>query len=214
MAALNPRLRLALAVAIALLLAALVALLVSRSQSKAPANGPAAAQGPHSPFKGSQRPVVAASNFSLDDQDGDRVTLKGMRGRVVVLTFMYTTCRDACPIEAQSIRGALDLRGQSAKQVSAVAISVDPRQDTPRSAKAFLLKNRASGRIDYLLGSRAQLASVWRAYAVQPQTKHFDHSAYVLLIDRRGRQRTSFPVGYLTPEDLAHDVRILLREPA
>ena len=60
-----------------------------------------------------------------------------------------------------------------------------------------------------LLGTRAQLAPVWNAYGIQPQGNGFEHSAYVLLIDRRGRQRVSFPVDQLTPEGLTHDIRKL-----
>jgi protein SCO1/2 len=61
----------------------------------------------------------------------------------------------------------------------------------------------------FLLGTRAQLAPVWKAYGIQPQGNGFEHSAYVLLIDRHGRQRVSFPVDQLTPEGLTHDIRKL-----
>ena len=58
---------------------------------------------------------------------------------------------------------------------------------------------------------------MWRAYAVSPQGDNaddgaFEHSAYVLLIDRHGRQRVSFPFDKLTPEGLAGDIRRLQRE--
>jgi protein SCO1 len=61
----------------------------------------------------------------------------------------------------------------------------------------------------FLLGSRAQLAPIWKAYAIRPQGGGFEHSAYVLLLDRNGRQRVSWPVSQLTPEGLAHDLRRL-----
>ena len=64
----------------------------------------------------------------------------------------------------------------------------------------------------FLLGTRAQLQPIWKAYGIQPQGKKFDHSTYVLLIDRHGRQRIGFPVQQLTPEGLAHDVRRLQAE--
>jgi protein SCO1/2 len=64
----------------------------------------------------------------------------------------------------------------------------------------------------FLLGTRAELAPVWKAYGIQPQGADFDHSAYVLLIDRQGRQRIGFPVHQLTPDALAHDIRQLQAE--
>ena len=50
----------------------------------------------------------------------------------------------------------------------------------------------------FLLGDRARLQPVWKAYGIQPQGEGFEHSAYVLLIDKRGRQRIGFPVDQLT----------------
>ena len=64
----------------------------------------------------------------------------------------------------------------------------------------------------FLLGDRAQLQPIWKAYGVRPHGTAFDHSAYVLLIDRHGRQRIGFPVQQLTPEGLAHDIRRLQAE--
>jgi protein SCO1/2 len=61
----------------------------------------------------------------------------------------------------------------------------------------------------FLLGDRAQLAPIWNDYGIRPQGKAFDHSAYVLLIDGRGKQRVAWPVDKLTPEGLAHDLRLL-----
>ncbi len=137
-------------------------------------------------------------------------SLADYRGKVVVLTFLYSTCKDTCPILADQIRGALDDLGSAAPP--ALAISVDPAGDTPDRARAFLLERRLAGRMRYLLGTKEQLEPVWRGYAVQPQSEDFEHSAYVLLIDKAGRQRIGFPVNRLTPEGLAHDVRLLARE--
>lgn len=168
-----------------------------------------------SSFAGAVRPAIPPQDFSLRDQDGRRVRLSDYRGKVVVLTFLYSTCRDTCPVTASQIRGALDDLGTD---VPALAISVDPANDTPASAKKFLLDRRLSGgRMRFLLGTQAQLRPVWDAYAISPQGDAgddgaFEHSAYVLLVDKRGRQRVSFPFDKLTPEGLAGDIRRLQRE--
>jgi protein SCO1/2 len=161
-------------------------------------------------FAGAQRPAIPPQDFRLRDQDGRAVSLRDYRGRVVVLTFLYTTCRDTCPLTATQIRGALDDLG---RDVPALAVSVDPAKDTPERARRFLFKRGlAHDRMRFLLGSRAQLQPIWKAYGIRPQGEAFDHSAYVLLIDRRGRQRIGFPVQQLTPEGLAHDIRRLQAE--
>jgi protein SCO1/2 len=161
-------------------------------------------------FAGSVRPEIPPQDFRLRDQDGRSVSLRQFRGQVVVLTFMYTTCRDTCPLTATQIRGALDDLG---RDVPALAVSVDPVNDTPDRAKRFLFaRGLGRDRMRFLLGSRAQLEPIWKAYGIQPQAKAFDHSAYVLLVDRHGRQRIGFPVAQLVPEDLAHDIRRLQAE--
>jgi protein SCO1 len=155
-------------------------------------------------------PDIPVRDFDLSDQDGKPASLREYRGRVVVLTFMYSTCRDTCPVTATTIRGALDDLGHD---VPALAVSVDPANDTERSARRFLSERRlAGGRMRFLLGDRAQLAPVWKDYGIRPQGEDFEHSAYVLLIDRAGRQRVSFPVARLTPEGLMHDIRRLEAE--
>jgi protein SCO1 len=161
-------------------------------------------------FAGSLRPEIPPQDFRLRDQDGRAVSLRQFRGRVVVLTFMYTTCKDTCPLTATQIRGALDDLDHA---VPALAVSVDPVNDTPARAKTFLFRRGlGDDRMRFLLGSRAELQPIWKAYGIRPQGTAFDHSAYVLLIDRHGRQRIGFPVQQLVPEDLAHDIRRLQAE--
>ena len=174
---------------------------------------PSGAAAPPSPFKGAQRPLTKPRDFALRDQDGKLVRLRDLRGRVVVLSGMYTTCTDTCPLTAHQIRAALDdLSSDERAQVTALALSVDPAHDTPQSAKIFLVKRQVNRHLDFLLGTRGELAPVWRDYGFSPQTEKTEHNSYVVLIDRRGRQRVGFAVDFLTPEDLAHDLRVLLRE--
>ena len=158
---------------------------------------------------------IPAHNFSLVDQNGTRTSLSQYRGQVVILSFMYSTCQNTCPVEAQQIRGALDDVGQA---IPTLAVSVDPSQDTPINAQRFLFKESLTVRMRFLLGTRAELAPIWKAFGIQPETgtnvKNSDHSAYVMLIDKRGQLREGFPDSQLTPEALAHDIRVLQSEPA
>jgi protein SCO1/2 len=164
------------------------------------------------PWAGAIRPAGApVADFTLRDQDGDLVRMTDLRGKPVVLTFLYSTCRDTCPIMAQTVRGALDQVGQD---VPAVAVSVDPGSDTTSSAREFLVKQKVTGRMEFLLGSRAQLEPVWAAYGISPQRRSLDHSAWVVLLDKQGRQRIGFPADQATADDIAHDLRRLSAEPA
>lgn len=161
-------------------------------------------------------PGIRTRDFTLTDENDKRVSLRAERGKVVVLTFMYSTCLDSCPATAQTIRLALNDLGGRAKDIPVLAVSVDPVGDTRTNVRSFLLKQQLLGRMTYLRGTRAQLAPVWDLYKVQPQlpgTKLTDsHSVTVMLIGRDGRQRVSFPVNAMTPEGLRHDLAKLIAE--
>jgi protein SCO1/2 len=192
---------------IALFLVALFALgavvLAADSSDKASIGGGKA-------FEGAAMPAgVRAPNFTLHNQDGKNVSMRALRGRPVIVTFLYTTCDDTCPAQAQTVRGALDDLG---KDVPALAIAVDPPRDTPARARAFLAKARALGRIDFVLGTRAELKPLWKRFFIRPQSINQEHMARFTLIDKKGFQRIGFPGDQATPETLAHDVKLLEAE--
>jgi protein SCO1/2 len=161
-------------------------------------------------FEGSIRPPgIPPSDFRMRDQDGKVATLSEYRGKPVVVTFLYTTCEDTCPLTAQQIRGALDELG---RDVPVLVFAVDPPRDTPERARRFLAEQRITGRMRFLLGPEAELRRQWRAYGIQPQTESLEHSAYVVVLDGKGRQRIGFPAGQVTPSALANDIALLERE--
>jgi protein SCO1 len=202
---LPPRLRLVLTGLVVCAAAAVAGVLVAdarRDREALPA-APAA-------FAGSIRPPgMPVPEMGLRDQDGEVVRMSAFRGRPVVVTFVYSACRDTCPAQVQTIRGALDDLGTD---VPVVAVSVDPAGDTPRRAKRFLADQRMTGRAHFVLGSREALAPVWSAYAIEPQRGALDHTAYAILVDGRGRQRVGWPYDQLTVEGLTADLRRLLSE--
>jgi protein SCO1/2 len=155
---------------------------------------------------GTMPPGVRAPDFALRDEQGRPVSMAALRGRPVVVTFLYTTCEDTCPTTAQQVKGALDLLR---RPVPALAVAVDPPNDTPARARAFLTKFDLTGRLRWVLGSRDQLELLWRGFAIQEQLPHAEHQARIVLVDRDGFQRIGFPASEATPERLAHDLRAL-----
>ena len=161
-------------------------------------------------FAGATRPPsIPPAEFGLRDEEGRPVRLADLRGKPVVVTFLYTTCQDTCPLTVDQIRFALDELGHD---VPVVAVSVDPRNDSPRAARRFSLQRRMTGRMRWVLGDEAQLRRLWKAYGVQPQSERAEHSATTVLLDGRGRQRVGFATSLLTPQALAHDIALLERE--
>ncbi|MET0615218.1 MAG: SCO family protein, partial [Thermoleophilaceae bacterium] len=122
----NPRIAIALVLVAALALGGIVLAKTSRNDEQSAAV--AANQ-----VAGSTMPAnTPAPHFKLRDEQGNPVSMSALRGSPVVVTFLYSHCQDTCPITAQTIRGALDDLGHD---VPAIAISVDPPNDTPASAR-------------------------------------------------------------------------------
>lgn len=202
----HPRVLLALVLAAVLALGAVVLAAGAEQQDPAPEEPLTAATG----LAGSVLPEgVRAPDFALQNQDGELVRMRDFRGEPVIVTFLYTTCEESCPPQAQQIKGALDRLDEAPP---ALAIAVDPENDNPERARRFLAEQRMTGRMDFVLGSRTELRPLWKAYAIQPQLPGAEHQARIVLVDERGLQRVAFPLEQATPERIAHDVRALTLE--
>jgi protein SCO1/2 len=155
---------------------------------------------------------AATPQFALRDSLGHLVRLSQFRGKAVVLTFIYDHCPDTCPLIVANLHNALLRLGSAAGKLRIVAVSVDPRGDTPATVKAFLAAHEMTGRMEYLIGTFGQLAPVWRAYGVQvqasPAQREVGHSAFLYGITGRGSVLVLYPPVF-DPAWIAHDAPIL-----
>lgn len=112
-------------------------------------------------------PRETPPEFMLRDQDGKWASPRDARGKVLVLTFLYSSCPDLCPTQGAKILDAVVAAGVEGIQV--YGVSVDPEYDTPARARAFMRHNGLPpGPVRFLLGSRSELAPAWSAYGIVP----------------------------------------------
>lgn len=142
-----------------------------------------------------------APRLALRDQNGMPFSLTSVRGRAVLITFLDSHCRSACPVEGRVLRDVLD---RIPGAVLAV-VSVDPWADTWVSARAFGAKAGWTSRWYWLLGNRRTLAPVWAAYHIAVKRTPGDilHSTALYVVDGRGDLRA----GFLFPFTAASVVR-------
>lgn len=201
------KLQRALMLILVALLAAIVLIVLSNRGSAAPT--PVT----KSPFDGpTMPPNLRAHDFTLTDQYGRRVSLAADRGKVVVLTFIHSLCHDTCPFMVEQIKGALNDLPNNGRDVPTIGVSVAHAEDTVHNRLAFLAKHDMTGRLEFVNGPLPTMRRIWHDYAIQPVTPKIDHSTFVLLIDKRGYERVGFAADQLTPEGLAHDIRVLQRQ--
>jgi protein SCO1/2 len=162
---------------------------------------------------GELTPSRAAPPLSLHDASGRRFTMSGQRGRYVLVTFIYTHCPDVCPLIASNLNTVLRTLGPKGN-VEILAVSVDPKGDTPAAVRAYEKAKHLEPQFHYLIGSRAQLRPVWAAWhvlAVDRKPDLVDHAAYTALVDTSGKQRVLYD-SQITAQQVLHDLRVLKKQ--
>lgn len=149
-----------------------------------------------------------APAFALRDERGRSVSLRSLQGHPVLVTFLDSQCKRECPVEGRVLRDILS--GVKGTGAALLVVSVDPWADTPAGARAFAAHARWHGNWHWLLGDRAALAPVWRAFDIGVKRVPGDvlHSAALYVVDPRGDLRAA----YLFPFSggtVASDVRRL-----
>jgi protein SCO1/2 len=176
----------------------------------------AIACGPSTHLTGTSLGNERAPDFQLRDSSGQGYSLDQFRGKVVVLTFLYTRCPDYCPLTAELLRHADEAAGHPANVVY-LAVSVDPTGDTPENIATFNQQHHLDelgNRWHYLTGDPAVLAGVWRSYyigasaAATPQ--QVDHTSAIYFIDRQGNRRVVSELD-VAAEDLARNELLLAK---
>jgi protein SCO1/2 len=159
-------------------------------------------------------PPRESRDFSLKDQFGKRVRLSDFRGRVVALTFLYTSCPGLCPLLAGKLRTTLESLGDLAPAVAIVVVTVDPERDTVERVYAYSQQQQMLDRWHFLIGEAEALRPIWKYYWVgrvwKDENGEVIHQAPVHLIDPEGKIRVAYG-STVEPADLAHDIRTLLR---
>jgi protein SCO1 len=164
-------------------------------------------------------------DFALLDRTGATVTLGDFRGKVLALTFIYTSCPDVCPIVTSTFGQAYDKLGDSRQKAAFAAISVDPERDTVERIGHYLDAQGLQGKMVLLTGDRPNLEKVWTDYYVAvargtPETGpdgaggFYDivHSNLVYLIDAQGRQRSLIKSFTFTADQLVTEMRPIISE--
>jgi protein SCO1/2 len=166
----------------------------------------------HYAAPGQASPPRPAPDFALRNSLGRTVRLSQFRGKAVLLTFIYDHCPDTCPLIVGNLHASLLQLGPRASKLQIVAVSVDPRGDTPKTVKRFLALHDMTGRMEYLIGTKRELAPVWRKWGISvqgtPDDREVSHSAQVFGITGSGRAATLYPANF-KPRWIVHDVPVL-----
>jgi protein SCO1/2 len=163
--------------------------------------------------------IGPAPAFTLTSQDERRVSLADLRGKVVVLTFIYTTCVDTCPLLTAKLAGLQSRLGADfGARVFFVSVTVDPERDSPVVLKTYGSAHGA--RFDgwaFLTGTPSEIREVAKRYGVfvkKTARGDVDHTFLTSVIDARGVLRVQYMGTRFDPMELLADIRGVLVESA
>ena len=164
-------------------------------------------------LQGTNLGSTPAPDFRLTDQFGAPISLSQFEGKPVVLTFLYTHCKDLCPLTAEKLHVVVQNLGSDAQKVAVLAVSIDPKGDTTAAALSFSKAHRMEGYWHFLTGTFNALSPIWSNYNVYADTsdQSVNHSFALYVIDKQGRERIFLDDGF-TPAELTADLKILLGE--
>lgn len=125
------------------------------------------------------------------NQDAQEIQLEDMRGKVVVMVMIYTSCKSACPRLVADMR---NIERQVPKEylgeIQFVMVSIDPETDTPQRLKAFSEENQMTDdHWMFLRGSEAdtrEFAAVLAVSYRQISPIDFSHSNIISVFDKDG----------------------------
>lgn len=187
--------------------------------------GPHGSSGQHhatpAPSSRMARTQVAteAPDLVLTDQDGRRFAFRDLRGKAVLMSFIYTSCPDVCPVMfnvVTEVQRRVQAEGRG--DVVSVFVTTDPEVDSPQVMKTFALRRGADlATTTMLTGNPDEVRAVWSAFGVKVNRRArglVDHSPLTVLVDVRGVIRYRYLSGFPDADIVAADVRNVLKSRA
>ncbi|MFH6997038.1 SCO family protein [Flavobacterium sp. FlaQc-57] len=124
-------------------------------------------------------------------QDGKNIELKSLKGNVLVMVMIYTSCKAACPrlvADMRDIEKKLDVKTK--KNVKLILVSIDPKTDTPQKLKSFAISNKMNQEPWIFLRSTEEntreFAAVLAVNYKQISPMDFSHSNIISVFNTEG----------------------------
>jgi protein SCO1/2 len=165
--------------------------------------------------------IEKAPAFALTDQSGKPLSSASLKGKVLLVSFIFTTCNGSCPATTHRmglVQRELKARGwfDGYGSVRLVSITLDPKRDTPEVLRGYMrLYDADPASWSFLTGPPDEVAKVvaaWKMWARPAANGQLDHPSRVFLVDRSGNIREIYNLDFLRPVWVAEDVGLLLKE--
>lgn len=164
--------------------------------------------------------IRSPADFTLTTQDGKPFRFSELRGKVVLVSFVFTTCNGTCPATTHRMVLAEEalVRAGLSDKIHLLSITLDPARDKPAVLRDYIrLYDLDTRHWTFLTGSSKQIDKVlseWGMWARPSANGQLDHPSRVFLLDEQGRLREIYDLQFFRPRWVCEDVRGLLKESA
>jgi protein SCO1/2 len=171
--------------------------------------------------KGSRLAVITeVPDFSLTTQAGTPYRKADLKGKVALVSFIFTTCNGSCPATTHRMAQVQEmLKARSLDKdgrVRLVSITLDPTRDTPEVLRNYMrLYDADPAGWTFLTGPADQVektVAAWGMWARPAANGQLDHPSRIFLVDRAGRIREIYNLSFLKATWVADDIELLLQE--
>jgi protein SCO1/2 len=159
-------------------------------------------------------------DFRLTTQDGKTLDRADLNGKVLLVSFIFTTCNGTCPATTHRMAQVQEQLQQTGllknDRIRLLSITLDPVRDTPDAlARYARLYDVDTTSWSFLTGPPERVARVikaWGMWARPAANGQLDHPSRIFLVDDQGRIREIYNLGFMKPAWVAEDVALLLKE--
>lgn len=154
-------------------------------------------------------------DHTLLNREGNPVRLADLRGKPLLVSFMYTGCFQVCPTTTKNLQAAIEklVASTGPDRFSVVSIGFNQPFDTPQAMKAFALQNGIRlPNWEFLSPAAALVPELTRdfGFSYVQTTAGFDHLNQVTVVDANGIIARQFYGESFGSSGLADAIRTLL----
>jgi protein SCO1/2 len=155
-------------------------------------------------------------DFTLTDQNNEKVSLSDFRGKPVFLFFGYTHCPDICPITLSVLNGVSKELDGASDEFKVLFVTVDPERDTPETMKKYVpFFNESFTGLTGTPDEIQDVANSFRAFYMKEESDSeagylMGHTSAIYLLDRKGNVILRYPQDKMDPKSIARDLKKIL----
>ena len=160
---------------------------------------------------------IPINDFTLSDQNAKSFEWKNLSGKVVLVSFSYTSCSDVCPLITAAARQVQSsLSAAERDSVYLLTVTTDPEIDSPKVLGAYAKRYGAEfANWSFLTGRETELNKIWKNFGVRVKRKGrgiVEHTPLTAIVDQKSQMRFVYIGPSPDPKLVLTDVRALLAQ--